>query len=481
MTVQFNLLQSRSDHSQLLYYSDELIFTQGLIPGGEHFVLSPPTGPDFTWVADIAAGTQVIFYMMDSRGRQGGVSTNHTVQPLANTSCLDVNSPSSIASAPSQTSSQSSNATTVQVGIIAGTAVGGVVLLVVLIIVGIWCIRRASSRQSRSKNDGHDIKNNLPSHQRDGSHIPFMQPGTQTPMSGSDPFSQHLRQISHKDSFAGNSPLSSASRLITVVGSQTASSHTSPHQTLPVRLTPPIHTGTHSHVTKASAASFAANGHCTPFNQFQPSRSSSKVDTYVGYGNAGHSSTFSAREMTGGQTSPDYTFPYQARPVSYPAPPNQPGTLSSKVDAYAGYGNAGHSSTSSARQMAGGQTSPDYTFPYQARPVSYPVPPNQPGTLSHYASDGSFAVSDLPSQSPTQPSLPSSNIDGSASSSSGGRTVAGTSQAASNPQIIVHIDIEYIPPPPGIQEVIELPPQYTDRQPPTPQPVSAPRRKSPRS
>jgi hypothetical protein len=443
-------------------------------------VLSPPTGPDFTWVADIEAGTQVIFYMMDSQGRQGGVSTNYTVQPLANTSYLDVNSPSSIASAPSQTSSQSSNTTTVQVGIIAGTAVGGVVLLVLLIIVGIWCIRRASSRQLRSKDDGHDIKHNLPSHQRDGSHIPLMQPGTQSPMSASDFFSQHLRQISNTDSFAGNSSLSSASRPIIVVGSQTASSHTSPHQTLPVGLAPPIHTGTHSHVTNASAASFAANGHCTPFNQFQPSRLSSKVDTYAGCGNAGHSST-SARQMAGGQTSPDYTFPYQARPVSYPAPPSQPGTLSSKVDAYAGHGNAGHSSTSSAKQMAAGQTSPDYTFPYQARPVSYPVPPGQPGTLSHYASDGSFVVSDLPSQSPTQPSLPSSNIDGSASSSSGGRMAAGTSQAASNPQIIVHIDIEDIPPPPGIQEVIELPPQYTDRQPPAPQPVSAPRRKSPRS
>jgi hypothetical protein len=415
MTVQFNLLQSRSDHSRLLYYSDELTFTQGLIPGGESFVLSAPTGPNYTWIADIAAGTQVIFYMMDSQGRQGGVSPIYTVQPLANTSCLNVNSPSSTASAPSQTSSQSSNASTVQVGIIAGAAVGGVVLLVVLIIVGIWCIRRASSRQSRSKDDGYGIKHDLPSHQRDGSHIPLMQPGTPSPMSG-DPFSQHLRQISYTDSFAGNSSLSSASRPTTVVGSQTASSHTFPHQTLPVGLAPPIHPGTHSHVTNTSTANSAAN--VTPFNQFQPSRLSSKVDTYTGYGNAGHSST------------------------------------------------------SSSRQMAGGQASPDYTFPYQARPVSHPASPNQPGTLSHCASDGSFAVSDLPSQSPTQPSLPSSNIDGSASSSSGGRR---------NPQIIVHTDIEDIPPPPDIQEVIELPPQYTDRQAPAPQPVSASRRKSPRS
>lgn len=332
--VQHNLLQLRSDHHRP-YGSDELIFQQGLIPGGENFVLYPPTGPNYTWVTDVEAGTSLIFFMIDSQGRQGGVSPLNTVQPLSNTSCINVNSPSSTASAPSQTSSQgtSSGSNTATVGIIAGAAVGGVVLLVLLTILGVFCIRKAS-RQSRRKDDVID----------DGSHLPLMH----SHLSASDPFSRHLRQISFADSFVGSSSTSSDSRLMGAMGGQTVSPYTFPHQTVPIVLAPPIHPGTHSHLTNASK--FPVNN----------------------------------------PTSPS---------------PTQPSRLSSNID-------------SSARHVDSG---------------------------------------------------------GSPGSSPGGRVIA-AGQAATSPSahIIVHTDIEDGPPPPDIQEVIELPPRYTDRQLAS-QPASVPR------
>lgn len=332
--VRHNLLQLRSDHRRP-YGSDELIFQQGLIPGGEHVVLYPPTGPNYTWVTDVEAGTSLIFFMIDSQGRQGGVTPLNTVQPLSNTSCINVNSPSSTASAPSQTSSQgtSSGSNTATVGIIAGAAVGGVVLLVLLITLGVFCMRKAS-RQSRRKDDVID----------EGSHLPLMH----SHLSTSDPFSRHLRQISFADSFVGSSSTASDSRLMGAVGGQTVSPNTFPHQTVPIVLAPP---GTHSHLTNASTVKFPVN--------------------------------------------------------SPPSPsPKQPSRLSSNID-------------SSARHVDAGSSS---------------------------------------------------------GSSSGGRMIA-AGQAATSPSahIIVHTDIEDGPPPPDIQEVIELPPRYSDRQPLASQPASVPR------
>ncbi|OJA21301.1 hypothetical protein AZE42_11449 [Rhizopogon vesiculosus] len=40
----------------------------GLIPGGE-LVSLYGTGSSYTWVADVAAGTNLLFFMIDSQGR----------------------------------------------------------------------------------------------------------------------------------------------------------------------------------------------------------------------------------------------------------------------------------------------------------------------------------------------------------------------------------------------------------------------------
>lgn len=367
--------------------------------------------------------------MMDSQGRQGGVSPLNTVHPLSNTSCINVNSPSSTASAPSQTSGQnsSSGSKASTVGIIAGSTVGGVVLIVLLIILGIWCIRK-TSRKSGRKDDDHEVRQNFPSqYQTDhGSHLPLMQPGSLSHLSAGDPVTQHLRQMSYTDSFAGSSSISSASRPMTVLGGQTASPNSFTHQALPVGLAAPVHPGTHSHNT--SASNFAINDPYAPLSQIQPSRVSSNLDSITEYGDAGISSISStSRQMAA---------------------------------------------------MAGQRTSPSYPFPYQ----THPAPPVQPRTRSHHASASSFTISTHPSSSPTLPSRLSSNIDGGSlsMSSPGVRMATATGQVITNPSphVLVHTDIEDIPAPPGAQDLIELPPQYTDRQHLDSQPASAPTQKS---
>ena len=49
-----------------------LFALQGYIPGGSTFQFNPPTGPsNYDWLADLKAGTSVVFAMTDSRGRNG--------------------------------------------------------------------------------------------------------------------------------------------------------------------------------------------------------------------------------------------------------------------------------------------------------------------------------------------------------------------------------------------------------------------------
>jgi hypothetical protein len=421
---------SRSDHRQF-YHSDELIDPQALIPGGE-FVSFYVTGSTFTWIADITGGTQVIFFMIDSQARQGGVSPLDTVAPLSNTSCLTVNSPSSTTSAPSQTSNQSTpsqtsnqgtpsqtSGNTATTGIIAGSVVGGVVLVVLLIIIGICCIRKAS-RQSHHKDGGHEIRQNFTPASQTDSHFPFVQPENQSHLSASDPFSQYLRQTSYTDSFAGMSSVSSAMEGQSASQNSTA---TFPYQTLPVGLTPPTHPGVHSRLTSAYAGNFAVSDPRAPSSQVRHSRLSSNLDT--------------------------------------------------------------GSSQAESRRMGAVQIAPqDYPFLYQAHSASQAVPPNHPATLSHYASaDTTFTASDPPSPLPTQTSRLSSNTDRFASdagSSSGGRITAAAGQATTNPsaRIIMHTDIEDVPAAREAEEVIELPPQYSDRQLLALQPESTPNLKS---
>ncbi|KAI0328475.1 hypothetical protein GY45DRAFT_1372293 [Cubamyces sp. BRFM 1775] len=85
---------------------------QGIVPGGTTFALYPPKGPTtFEWITDVAAGTQLVFIMTDSQGRQGGSSQVYTVGISDDATCLDKNSPATVAHPPSQTTSPTSKPT----------------------------------------------------------------------------------------------------------------------------------------------------------------------------------------------------------------------------------------------------------------------------------------------------------------------------------------------------------------------------------
>lgn len=96
--------------------------------------MDPPIGPSYNWITDVAAGTTMVFVMVDSRGRQGGSSDILTVASSDDSTCLNAQSPTSTTSpsasgtgAPVVTETASSKAS---VGAIAGTALGAFIALV---------------------------------------------------------------------------------------------------------------------------------------------------------------------------------------------------------------------------------------------------------------------------------------------------------------------------------------------------------------
>lgn len=374
--------------------------------------------------------------MTDSQNRQGGVSDILTVAESTDNSCLVVGSPSSTmpTSQPTSSPTSSPSSKTSNVAIIAGSTVGGVVFLVLLIILGICWQRRAS----RSSNVASSLQRQLSGLQRkDDAHevrldgqvqpilpvnhvLPPPQPRSQPHLanaSASNPFSQHLPQMSYADSFAGNSSISSASGQMAAMGGQTAAPNTFPYQTLPAGLAPPIHPGAYSHLANASAGNFAINDPHPQFSQMQPSRLNSNLDSFTGYGDP-------------------------------------------------------------SRQTAMAM----YPFPYQAHPVSHPAPLTQSESRSHHVPTGS--VSDPPSPiNTTQPSRLSSNIERFANpgssfmtSSGGGMAAAATQTEATSPsQVLLHTDSEDVSAARNAQGRVELPPQYADRQPFASQPASEPK------
>ncbi|RDB28952.1 hypothetical protein Hypma_015596 [Hypsizygus marmoreus] len=142
----------------------------GTIPGGTSFVLNPPTGSDsFSWTANVASGTSIIFTMLDSRGRKGGSSDIKTVGITDDTTCLNNQSPSSTVAAtptPSNTSRTSKSQTPTSspsqspsaapenkasIAAIAGTVIGALVFLAVTITLGLFFLRKKRDARSHSR------------------------------------------------------------------------------------------------------------------------------------------------------------------------------------------------------------------------------------------------------------------------------------------------------------------------------------------
>ncbi|KAG2125310.1 hypothetical protein DEU56DRAFT_759347 [Suillus clintonianus] len=374
-----------------------------LIPGGQSTVFNSVNSNTFTSVANVNTGTNLMFLMTDSAGRQGGDSGFEQVLSSSNASCLNANSPSSTssmsatatASTSASSTSNPSSSTSSNVAVIAGSAVGGAAALAALVILGM-CLLRRKRKASRSLSP--DIITS-----------PKSRPGQ---LQRTDPDYEAIPQGDIAPQFQF------------------------PYKTNPINYhTQPTQRSlrTQSDMTSSSAGTFAVSAPPTPFSHTQHSRQSSNTDFPI-YGDARSSTTMSSayNRMAATQpTSQTYPSPY---PISYLSPPIQPGSQSPPPNASTGnftasdhptlfnqtlhsrqssnadfavYGDARSPAMSSVdRRMAtvAETTSPS---PWQTDPSSYSGPPIQSGPQSPplNASAGNFAARDVPAPfHQTQPS-----------------------------------------------------------------------------
>ncbi|TFK83307.1 hypothetical protein K466DRAFT_665936 [Polyporus arcularius HHB13444] len=157
---------SQCNPMQFTEYANAIqpVHITGVVAGGSTFALNPANGSkSFTWVANIAAGTQVLFFMVDSKGRRGGTENVMTVLQSGGAACLDSSSPASAANPPSLTGT-STTATSTQTGtwvetpadshVTTGTLVTAIVVPVVVAVmlaIGaiLWYRRRRRNRGVR--------------------------------------------------------------------------------------------------------------------------------------------------------------------------------------------------------------------------------------------------------------------------------------------------------------------------------------------
>lgn len=136
-----------------------------MIPLGQAVTLiTDPKTDEFTWQANVASGTSMVFIITDSLGRGGGTSDVGTVSESSNAACLNEQSPHSTASsATSMTAtptatSQSSPTTAAQstksgvnTGVVAGIAIGVVVILLLGILLTVVLVRRRKHHEQNTE------------------------------------------------------------------------------------------------------------------------------------------------------------------------------------------------------------------------------------------------------------------------------------------------------------------------------------------
>ncbi|KAG0709444.1 hypothetical protein DFH29DRAFT_793805, partial [Suillus ampliporus] len=259
-------LQQRSQFTVLADSAAVLpVAIVGLIPGGQSLIFNS-TNYSFTSVLDVSAGSQLVFFMIDSMGIQGGVSELKQVSGSTDSSCLNANSPSSTASGSSPTASPTSSpspSSSSNVALIAGTASGGGVVLAALIIFGVFllCRRRAS---------------------RSPDVMPF---------SNSQP--RRLRRTDLKSEVSDHGQL--------------PPQIPSPYKTDPLNsvsyLASPIQSGSKSTLTNASGSNFAVSNPPIPFNQTQNTRSPNIDNLAMRRDTGSQSMTPADGRTTAGQTA----------------------------------------------------------------------------------------------------------------------------------------------------------------------------------
>ncbi|KAG6817998.1 hypothetical protein H0H87_009153 [Tephrocybe sp. NHM501043] len=142
---------------------------QGTIPGGQSFLIFPPVGStSFNWNANVAAGTSILFTMVDSLGHNGGTSDIKTVGITDDATCLNTLSPSSTAvsvtstsptsTSHTQTASETQSASPTaepeqktSIAAIAGTVIGALVFLAVVITLGLFFLRKRRDNNQNNR------------------------------------------------------------------------------------------------------------------------------------------------------------------------------------------------------------------------------------------------------------------------------------------------------------------------------------------
>ncbi|KAG2042710.1 hypothetical protein BDR03DRAFT_572363 [Suillus americanus] len=428
-----------------------------LIPGGQPVVFYS-NNDTFSSVVNVNQGTNLVYFVTDSTGRQGGVSGFEQVLGSSNSSCLSANSPSSTAgisatstaSPTSSSSSSSSDSSQSNIALIAGVAGGGAVLIA-LVILGmcLWRKRRASRSpdvQSPTTSNPHRLQRTdqkyeaspyngvsspftFPNETNLSYHTRSIQPslGTQSHLTNSSTgnfavgapsssFSQtqHSRQSSNTDSHvygdARSSTMSSAYNRMAALSQPMSADYPSQY---PVGYLP-VRPGSQSPPRNTATGNFAASDRHTLH-----SRQSSNAD-FAAYGDTRSSAAMSSvdRRMT---TVAETPSPWETDPVSYLGPPIQPGSQPNPVDApptdlaaralptafnqaqpshkssntnFDVYGDARISDVMPVEHMAAGAR-PVSPLPRKTNPV-YLIPPVQPGSQSISTSAGKFAVGNSP-------------------------------------------------------------------------------------
>ncbi|QRW14872.1 alphaherpesvirus glycoprotein E domain protein [Ceratobasidium sp. AG-Ba] len=157
-------LQQCQPYTWSNYYAATLPLTiYGLIPLGKAFVLSPPSQDrSFTWTANVASGTNLVFVVVDSQGRQGGSSDFYTVSASNDASCIDANSPGSTAQSTAAATSTASttpisSGTTNNAAVVGASIAGGAVFLIALASL-VWFILQRKQRRRGDEEDESSVQ-----------------------------------------------------------------------------------------------------------------------------------------------------------------------------------------------------------------------------------------------------------------------------------------------------------------------------------
>ncbi|KAG2149128.1 uncharacterized protein EDB93DRAFT_362578 [Suillus bovinus] len=268
-----------------------------LIPGGQPVVFNSNSA-NFTSVANVTAGTDLMYLIFDSLGRQGGISGLEQVVGTGDFSCLSANLSSttvgmSATTTTSQSSSSSSSSSSLpftgsrsssNVALIAGTAGGGGAVLIALIVLGMRFWRKTSSFQSSTQSYPHQLERTDPKY-KISFHSDVL---PQLPFTyETDPHSYYTRPI--QPSLRTQSDMTNSSAGYFAVSGFPSSFNQTRHSRQSSNTYSPVYgdsrsstlLSTYNRQSLQSTGNFTVNDPHTPFNQISHSRQGSNADFVV--------------------------------------------------------------------------------------------------------------------------------------------------------------------------------------------------------